>query len=137
MSMCELKTQHNKSYWASRTFQLIGCPPPTSLFANSPEGLSRWLAALFNIELCGIISARGVVGLKVPEHCLLCSLGYLRHMERGKLQELAFNRSVCFLGGLAPTSEPGHPWGTCVSSQARLPASVCAKGKGFAGLQMD
>lgn len=72
--MCKLKTQHNKSYWVSCTSQLIGCPPPTYLFPNSLEGLSHCFAAVFNLELGSIISARGMVGLNALGHCLVCSL---------------------------------------------------------------
>lgn len=74
VSMCKLKTQHNKSYRASCTSQLISCPPPISLFPNSPEGWSSCSAAVFNLELGSVISARSMVGLKTTWHCLLCSL---------------------------------------------------------------
>lgn len=74
VSMCKLKTQHNKSYRASCTSQLISCPPPISLFPNSPEGWSSCSAAVFNLELGSVISARGMVGLKTTWHCLLSSL---------------------------------------------------------------
>ena len=152
--MCKLKTQHNKSCRASCTFCLISCPPPTSLFPDSQEGLSRCIAAVFSLELGSIISVNGMVGLKALGHCLLCSLvgthaapSHLSQshtvgwgVERTGCRNWAATKVFAFCQDLSPHQSQATP-GVCVCvhhpSHAQLPASVHAKGKGVAGLQVD
>lgn len=143
--MCKLKTQHNISYQASCTSQVIGHPPPTSLLPKSLEDSSHCSEAMFNLGLASITLAVGTVMLKDSEHHLLGSLvvalaGWFflsqRTVTRGYKSQNWFATKVCFLAGFAPTSghlpSSGH---ACAhhSSQAQLLVSVHGKGRNVAG----